>query len=87
MTTLETQYKKIKDQYPNTVIWFTCRGFIECFNECAEHTAKVCGLAVTKKDGFINKLAGFNGVDIDVNMTLVLNTGFKVALVDLNPSE
>ncbi|MDP4219306.1 MAG: DNA mismatch repair protein MutS [Bacteroidota bacterium] len=84
-TPLMKQYGSIKARYPDTVLFFRMGDFFETFGEDAVTTAKVTGIALTKRNngtaGNI-ELAGFPHHQLDNYLPKMIRSGYRVAVCE-----
>ncbi len=84
-TPLMTQFYKIKDQYPDTILLFRVGDFFETFEDDAKIASKVLGITLTKrangKAGNV-PLAGFPHHAIDSYLPKLVRSGFRVAVCE-----
>ncbi len=79
------QFKEIKQQNPNTILFFRMGDFYELFHEDAEVAAPVLGLALTSRDKNAEKpipMAGFPWHALEENLRIMLKSGFKVTVAE-----
>src|SRR5579864_9722452 len=85
MTPLMKQYSSIKARYPDTILFFRMGDFFETFGEDAITTAKVTGIALTKRNngaaGNI-ELAGFPHHQLDNYLPKMIRGGYRVAVCE-----
>ena len=84
-TPLMRQYTQIKNKYPDTILLFRLGDFFETFNEDAETTAKVCGIALTKRNNGAAgnmPLAGFPHHQLDAYLPKLVRAGYRVAVCE-----
>lgn len=84
-TPLMKQYTSIKARYPDTILFFRMGDFFEMFGEDAVTTAKVTGIALTKRNngaaGNI-ELAGFPHHQLDNYLPKMIRGGYRVAVCE-----
>ncbi|MEP7233887.1 MAG: DNA mismatch repair protein MutS [Ignavibacteriota bacterium] len=84
-TPLMKQYTSIKAKYPDTILFFRMGDFFETFGEDAITTAKVTGIALTKRNngaaGNI-ELAGFPHHQLDNYLPKMIRGGYRVAVCE-----
>ncbi len=84
-TPLMKQYTSIKVRYPDTILFFRMGDFFETFGEDAVITAKVTGIALTKRNngaaGNI-ELAGFPHHQLDNYLPKMIRGGYRVAVCE-----
>lgn len=80
------QYDRIKEKYPNTIVFFQLGDFYETFYNDAKITSKVLDIALTSRgigsDGERIPLAGIPIKAIDTYLGTMVKNGYKVAIVD-----
>ena len=84
-TPLMRQYSQIKNKYPETILLFRLGDFFETFNDDALITAKVCGIALTKRNnGAAGEmpLAGFPHHQLDAYLPKIVKAGYRVAVCE-----
>ena len=84
-TPLMRQYNQIKERYPDSILLFRLGDFYETFNEDAQITAKVCGIALTKRNngaGADMPLAGFPYHQLDNYLPKLVRAGYRVAVCE-----
>jgi len=84
-TPLMKQYTSVKARYPDTILFFRMGDFFETFGEDAIITAKVTGIALTKRNngaaGNI-ELAGFPHHQLDNYLPKMIRGGYRVAVCE-----
>src|SRR2546421_6738214 len=84
-TPLMKQYSSIKARYPDTILFFRMGDFFETFGPDAVTTAKVTGIALTKRNngaaGDI-ELAGFPHHQLDNYLPKMIRGGYRVAVCE-----
>jgi DNA mismatch repair protein MutS len=84
-TPLMTQYMKIKESHPDTILLFRVGDFFETFDEDAKTASKVLGITLTKRaNGAAGEvpLAGFPHHAIDTYLPKLVRAGFRVAICE-----
>jgi len=84
-TPLMTQYYKVKEQYPETILLFRIGDFFETFEEDAKVASKVLGITLTKRsNGKADNvpLAGFPHHAIDSYLPKLVRAGYRVAICE-----
>lgn len=84
-TPLMTQYYKIKEKNPDTILLFRVGDFFETFEEDAKTTSKVLGITLTKRaNGAAGEvpLAGFPHHAIDTYLPKLVRSGYRVAICE-----
>ena len=85
ITPLMTQYGKIKENYPDTILLFRMGDFFETFEEDAKIASKVLGITLTKRaNGGAGDvpLAGFPHHAIDTYLPKLVRAGYRVAVCE-----
>jgi len=78
------QYKRLKAQYPDAILFFRMGDFYEMFYEDARTASKVLGLALTsrsKGEGAV-PMAGVPYHAIDTYLAKMIRAGYRVAICD-----
>ncbi len=85
VTPLMTQYNKVKNDYPDTIVLFRVGDFFETFLDDAKTASKVLGITLTKrsngKAGAV-PLAGFPHHAIDTYLPKLVKAGYRVAICE-----
>lgn len=84
-TPLMTQYFKIKEQHPDTILLFRVGDFFETFEDDARTASKVLGITLTKRaNGKAENvaLAGFPHHAIDSYLPKLVRAGYRVAVCE-----
>lgn len=84
-TPLMTQYFKIKQQHPDTILLFRVGDFFETFEEDAKIASKVLGITLTKRSNGAAEdvpLAGFPHHAIDAYLPKLVRAGYRVAVCE-----
>ncbi|MFA6981090.1 MAG: DNA mismatch repair protein MutS [Ignavibacteriaceae bacterium] len=84
-TPLMTQYLKIKEAHPDTILLFRMGDFFETFNEDAKIASKVLGITLTRRaNGAAGDvpLAGFPHHAIDTYLPKLVRAGYRVAVCE-----
>ncbi len=84
-TPLMTQFYKIKEENPDTILFFRVGDFFETFAEDAKTASKVLGITLTKRaNGKASHvaLAGFPHHAIDTYLPKLVRAGFRVAVCE-----
>ncbi|OGU56744.1 MAG: DNA mismatch repair protein MutS [Ignavibacteria bacterium RBG_13_36_8] len=84
-TPLMTQYHKIKEKYPDTILLFRVGDFYETFETDAKTASKVLGITLTKRaNGQAENvpLAGFPHHAIDTYLPKLVRAGYRVAVCE-----
>jgi DNA mismatch repair protein MutS len=78
------QYVKLRDAYPDYLLFFQVGEFYETFGEDAERFSRVLGLTLTHKTSkdFSTPMAGVPMRAVDVHIERLLALGFRVAVAD-----
>lgn len=84
-TPLMTQYYKIKEAHPDTILLFRVGDFFETFDEDAKTASKVLGITLTKRANGAAEdvpLAGFPFHAIDNYLPKLVRAGYRVAVCE-----
>src|SRR4030066_834617 len=84
-TPLMSQYYKIKEQNPDTILLFRVGDFFETFDEDAKTASKVLGITLTKRSNGAAEdvpLAGFPFHAIDTYLPKLVRAGYRVAVCE-----
>src|SRR3989339_547583 len=84
-TPLMTQYYRIKEANPDTILLFRMGDFFETFEDDAKITSKVLGITLTKRgNGAAGEipLAGFPHHALDSYLPKLLKAGYRVAVCE-----
>src|ERR1700730_2953134 len=84
-TPLMKQYSSIKARYPDTILFFRMGDFFETFGEDAITTAKVTGIAVTKRNNVAAgniELGVFPHHQLDNYLPKMIRGGYRVAVCE-----
>ncbi len=84
-TPLMTQYYKIKQAHPDTILLFRVGDFFETFEEDAKVASKVLGIVLTKRANGAAEdvpLAGFPHHAIDAYLPKLVRAGYRVAVCE-----
>jgi len=84
-TPLMSQYYKIKEQNPDTILLFRVGDFFETFDEDAKTASKVLGITLTKRANGAAEdvpLAGFPFHAIDNYLPKLVRAGYRVAVCE-----
>lgn len=86
-TEMNRQYKQIKAQYPDAILFFRLGDFYETFNEDAEICHRELGLTLThramgKDKGNDMPMAGLPYHSIDRHLPKLIERGYKVAICE-----
>jgi DNA mismatch repair protein MutS len=79
------QYRKIKENYPDTILLFRMGDFFETFEEDAKIASKVLGITLTKRSNGAAgdvPLAGFPHHAIDTYLPKLVRNGYRVAVCE-----
>lgn len=84
LTPMQAQYKTIKDQHPDKVVFFRLGDFYEAFNKDAEDISKTLGITLTGRGKDENRIpmAGIPYHALDNYLPKLVRAGFKVAIVE-----
>jgi len=84
-TPLMSQFHKIKEKYPDTVLLFRVGDFYETFEDDAKTASKVLGITLTKRaNGSASSvpLAGFPHHAVDTYLPKLVKAGYRVAICE-----
>ncbi len=84
-TPLMTQYYKVKEANPDTILLFRIGDFFETFDEDAKTASKVLGITLTKRANGAAEdvpLAGFPHHAIDTYLPKLVRAGYRVAVCE-----
>ena len=79
------QFFDIKEQHPDTVLFFRMGDFYELFHEDAEIAAEVLGLSLTSRDKNAEQpipMAGFPWHGLEDHLRTLLRAGYKVTVAE-----
>ena len=79
------QFMDIKDEHPDTILFFRMGDFYELFHEDAVIGSEVLGLALTSRDKKADKpiqMAGFPWHALEDNLRVMLKAGHKVTVAE-----
>jgi DNA mismatch repair protein MutS len=79
------QFFDIKEQHPDTVLFFRMGDFYELFHDDAETAAEVLGLSLTSRDKNADKpipMAGFPWHGLEDHLRTMLRAGYKVTVAE-----
>ncbi|MDP7238509.1 MAG: DNA mismatch repair protein MutS, partial [Candidatus Latescibacteria bacterium] len=85
LTPAMAQYARMKDQYPDAILFFRMGDFYETFNEDAKIASKELGLTLTARNhGGPNKipLAGVPYHAVEKYIAELISSGYKVAVCE-----
>jgi len=80
-----SQFHKIKEKYPDTVLLFRVGDFYETFEDDAKTASKVLGITLTKRaNGSASSvpLAGFPHHAVDTYLPKLVKAGYRVAICE-----
>ena len=84
--TLMEQYKRIKSQYPDAILFYRVGDFYETFYEDAKIASRVLGIALTSRDKDDNgkpvPLAGVPHHAVESYLYKMVKAGYKVAICE-----
>ena len=80
LTPAMKQYRKVKEQYPDCVIFFRMGDFYEMFYEDAKTASKALNITLTKRSGA--PLAGIPIRNLETYLNRMIQQGFKVAICE-----
>ncbi len=84
-TPLMTQYYKVKEANPDTILLFRIGDFFETFDQDAKTASKVLGITLTKRSNGAAEdvpLAGFPHHAIDTYLPKLVRAGYRVAVCE-----
>ena len=84
-TPLMTQFHKVKNEHPDTILLFRVGDFFETFEDDAVTASKVLGITLTKRaNGKASSvpLAGFPHHSIDTYLPKLVKAGYRVAVCE-----
>ncbi len=86
-TPMMQQYRKIKQQYPEDVIFFRMGDFFEMFHEDAKTAHKVLGITLTRRahgkgEAADTPLAGFPHHQLESYLAKMTRAGYRVVVVE-----
>ncbi len=84
-TPLMRQYRQIKQRYPDTIVLFRLGDFYETFEEDAAITARICGIALTRRNNGAAgdvPMAGFPHHQLDTYLPKLVRAGYRVAVCE-----
>lgn len=84
-TPMMIQYKKVKDQYQDCILFYRLGDFYEMFDTDAEKASRVLGIALTSRDGGMGIKVPMCGVPFhaaDNYIAKLINAGLKVAICE-----
>lgn len=84
-TPMFIQYKKIKDQYQDTILFYRLGDFYEMFDEDAKKASELLGLTLTARDGGDEIKVPMCGVPFhsaEIYIKKLINLGEKVAICE-----
>jgi DNA mismatch repair protein MutS len=84
-TPLMTQYYKVKEANPDTILLFRIGDFFETFDEDAKTASKVLGITLTRRANGAAEdvpLAGFPHHAIDTYLPKLVRAGYRVAVCE-----
>ena len=79
------QFFDIKEQHPDTILFFRMGDFYELFHQDAETAADVLGLALTSRDKNADvpiPMAGFPWHGLEEHLKTMLRAGYKVTVAE-----
>lgn len=85
VTPLRRQYLRIKQRYPEAIVFFRLGDFYETFDEDARVTSKVLGITLTSREmgkGQRVPMAGVPFHALDNYLVKLINGGYKVAICE-----
>lgn len=92
LTPMMQQYKRIKSQYPDAILFFRLGDFYEMFNDDAKIAARILDLALTSRNkggGDKVPMAGVPYHSAETYIAKLIENGYKVAICEQleDPSE
>ncbi|MEA3335590.1 MAG: DNA mismatch repair protein MutS [Chloroflexota bacterium] len=84
-TPMRRQYLAIKQQYPDTILFFRLGDFYETFDHDAEIVAQVCDVVLTSRPIGKNQrvpLAGVPFHSVEPHIARLIGAGYKVAIAE-----
>ena len=84
-TPMRRQYLRIKQQYPNTIVFFRLGDFYETFDDDAKIVAQVCDIVLTSRPVGKDKrvpLAGVPYHSVEGYIAKLIQAGHRVAMVE-----
>ncbi|MGE5351093.1 MAG: DNA mismatch repair protein MutS [Acidobacteriota bacterium] len=84
-TPLMSQYHKIKESHPDTILLFRVGDFFETFEEDAKIASKVLGITLTRRSNGSSgdtPLAGFPFHALDAYLPKLVRSGYRVAVCE-----
>ncbi|MHA1201187.1 MAG: DNA mismatch repair protein MutS [Candidatus Heimdallarchaeaceae archaeon] len=84
LTPMMQQWQKIKNQYPDYILFFRAGDFYECFNEDAKVASDILNITLTARNIGEKKfpLAGVPYHAVDAYIAKMVQSGNKVAIVE-----
>ena len=84
LTPMMQQYKDIKNQYPDSVLFFRLGDFYEMFFEDAQLASRVLEITLTSRDGGGQRvpMCGVPHHSVDAYIAKMITNGYKVAVCD-----
>ncbi|MCL5021696.1 MAG: DNA mismatch repair protein MutS [Bacteroidetes bacterium] len=85
ITPLMSQYRRVKDRYPDAIVLFRMGDFYETFEEDAKIASSVLSLTLTKRaNGSVSDvpLAGFPHHAVNQYLPKLVNAGYRVAVCE-----
>ena len=79
------QFFDLKEQHPETILFFRMGDFYELFHEDAEVAAEVLGLSLTSRDKNAEQpipMAGFPWHGLEEHLRTMLRAGYKVTVAE-----
>jgi DNA mismatch repair protein MutS len=80
LTPAMKQYKKVKEKYPDCVVFFRMGDFYEMFFEDAKTASRALNITLTKRAGA--PLAGIPWKNLDTYLDRMIKQGYKVAICE-----
>lgn len=79
---LMSQWREIKEQYPDALLLFRVGDFYEVYNEDAEKASKILGITLTHRGRSSIKMCGFPYHALDAYLPRLVRQGCRVAICD-----
>ncbi len=83
-TPLESYYKCLKLQYPDSLILFRIDDFYESFEDDALLLSEVLGIVLAVRSDRITPIAGFNSIFFEDYLKRLIGAGMKVTICEIN---
>ena len=85
LTPMLRQYKEIKAEYPDAILFFRLGDFYEMFFEDAKTASKILGIALTSRGNYKGEKVPMCGIPYHAARSYIgklINNGFKVAICE-----